>query len=1841
MLRSALILALCLIVSCAVVGTGVFLGVSRSSWGRAKLRDTVAEELATYTRRQVQLGPVDGDLLTGVVAHDVALADGATFRSGTVFSADEVRVRYNLLAILRGQMGAAASIRDITLLRPYAKLVRFRDGHTNLADLIRPPTKPTKPEEQFRGKVFVRDGSLDLQDSKTLLRSGAPLMLRLREVQADADLAMNGRVTGRVWAADGDGRFGRVWADVAVAPAHGDYSAHGVVQGLDAAYAYSALARPSPEAQLLAGHVSGSFSVASITSRHGKRASYSARVSFTDARARLKALGAEPVSAAGTATITPAGVNVESADLRWNSEAARVSGSVLRFKAPMLNLRVSARGVRWQGLQKFIPPEQRHRLAALAGLETVDLQAEVVGPAQHANLLLRAGAPGRVTFSDRSVGTISTENASISLALWDTAKPALVASIRDVAVQPTDLTPLLTSVGVDWPKRVTTARVTSPKVTAVMAGGNWVLGGPVRVPELDADRLHITDAQANFALVGDSFFLDNLVGRAMSAPVTGRLVVETIPKEGRRAYVRLSAQGVDARDLGVLPLKLPKDITGLVDLSLSGSDHLGTFRGVVRVRLVGGRYKDIPFDSGAALLRIDGGDIAIVAAHVTSQDGTLWAHGNYDSSGQYNLSVTGAELDARRLGSLAQTPPLAGHLYAQGDITGRGSQWRATGDVFAFQPEYSGHGADLLAMRVHGGPKDFNIPALWLARGTGILRASGDVTNFAPDAPDKADVRGKIHLAAVPVKDMLSAGGVHANADGYAEAEGAVSGKLGRPLIVGVATTGFATYREFAIDSARAPFRLEEDALILDDVVVQSGDARIAGGMRVDNLREKPLYAASFAATGLLLENLAPLHKYGIDASGEVRIPVAEIRGTADDLTGRLRLVAPSFSYGGGTVHNTDATVTLAKDSVQLVRGELDLVAPPQGKGAAPAPGHISATGSYNWRTRITTAVASAAQVPVAQAVKLARPITWAFLSEDNAAESGGGLVEELHRQQAPTTGEMAEPRVVIPGVPANPGPRVTAPTTTKPTATETAQTPTDRRAKADRVLASVGGWIGGRLTGGLSVSGPPDDLQSVFQFDVTQRVREGEALPDLSVGDRQAGGVQAAWAKRRFTNVNVEMKRGDSSVTVAGPLLDLNGQMQLTAEASGLGLDSIVDWLPLEAQTPAVMQALSRLTGQISVFTAAARGDVHAPQVRASANITDATVAGAHFDSISAPVISVAEGGVRIDDLILKRGEREVALGVKLPFAWDGFAIPDDKPVEVSLNLHRTPVKLFGTLWHEYLASGRGADEKSPADPWAQQTEDSSGLLDANLKIVGTRKQPQLDGTLHLDSGALDLAAASLPIRDVQLDLVFAPCPNGTSAQIRSGHADLSFAKVDLSGNSCLKLLPDTWNENDYNVTAVLRNTPAAAPAGLPAEQKPIAIAEQVNLKTKSSSDGKHLQVVQFTPLSVPAADKRLDLTGTVSLDDFHTARLAYGQWDVKAAVEQGYLNLPKIFQGGLSVNLEAKTPSPGEPVLISGKASIGDASVGIPALGGEGQQPRGWSSALPNPRLDVTLGVGANVSLASSLAGMSVRIPLQPYAQAVRLIGTPQRPALAGRIESQRGWASLPVTAGSSLGASTPVGAPSPLLAFGVRINELTFVYSLGSAVPSGVGGTAPDPVPLRFNYHLWGQGERIVQGVVIEGRRIDQVRLLFTVSQDSAEAKRVGPAQAPPFNVTVTADPPLDQDQINRIIASQVVSDPLFALAEGLKLGIFQPIEERLRTALGLAEVSVNFQMNQPVDVQIGKYLVKHIYVSYRRTFSHGAETYNMSVSYQLPNRMLLSVTTDDLGTRQIQIGKNWSF
>jgi hypothetical protein len=1836
MIRSVLVVGLCVVVSLTVVATATFLAVSHSAWGRDKLRDVIAQQLANYTNRQVQMGRVEGDLLTGVTVHDLALSEGASLRNGAVATVDELQAHFNIVAVLQGRIATAASIRDVTLIRPRVKLQRYYNGRTNVDDLIKRKV-PTRPEDQFRGQVHVRDGSVDFSDARTVLRNGAPLFVRARELQGEGDFSVYGRIAARVSAVDADGRFGRVEGGIVAAPKPGYYSVFGAATGADGAYVYRAVAPPSSQVQALYGLASGSFSVSSVPTRKGKKTSYTVRAQVSDGAMRIAALGPDPVTVTGSIGVSPAGLQVESADIKWADQPVHVSGSVLNFASPVANLRVSGKGVELRKVQRFLSADQRKTASAFAGLSAADVDADIVGPTDHLNLLLHLSAAGRVAYANRSFGAASIVNPSIDVAVWDMKKPAAVVTASNVVAKPEDLGPLLAGAHARWPKRLTASDVRSPRVSVVIAGGKAVAGGLVTAATVQADDLHAENARAKVVWAGDAVFLEDLEGRAMSAQVRGRAVIDAVPGEGLRTVLRLSAEGVDARNLKVLPVHVPQGLSGLVDLTVFGTHHARMFHGLARVRVVGGHYKGLRFDTGSALLQIDGGDLTVTGGHVSSEEGTLWAHGTYDRGGNYKFTVTGAEVDVAKLAEAASTP-VSGRVYGHAIISGRGLDWHADGDVFAFGPGYEHLEGDLLVAKVSGGPTNFTVPRLLMSRGNALLAASGTLSDFDVSAPSKASIDAKLHVSAVPLREVLKSAGVPIDANGYAEITATARGPLERPTVDGVATTGYATYKDFAIDSIRAPFHLSDDALVVDDFAIQAGDGRLSGGGRVDHLREKPHYAASFAGSGLMLEKLAPLHERNIDAVGEVRMPFAEIQGTADDLTGRARVVAPSIAFGGGAIRNLDGTFVLDKDHAQLIRGEFDLTDPSQGSG------HMSASGSYDWRAGMVNATASATGLPVAQAVRTIRPIVWMTTTEGGVSSLRGRPTPTL-LAGGTTAGvgtSVASAMQVAPGLPApGAGPHTTPPGGQGPTsAAQTSSTGT--REGVDQLLGSLGAWAGGQLSGEVSLSGPTDSLESTFQLELAKRVHDGVVLPTITIGDKENGGVRYSWADRTFHNIKVEEKRGNALVTVSGPLLQAHGQVSLTAEASGLDLATVGDWLPYEAQTADVMSVLGRIRGQVETLTAVVQGDLRAPTVRASADITDGSIAGAHFDLASAPLVSIKEGGINIDSLVLKRGDRQIIAGAKLPFHWQPASVPGNEPVEVALAIKHTPLKFISSWVHEYTAALARTGEKSPVDWWANQTEESGGSVDADVKLVGTAKSPQLQGTVTVSKAAFDIGGTTLPVRDLNGELTFTPRATESIASLRGLKAKIGGATVDAGGDVTLRSIEKgAWDANNYDLTGTVRMTTAPATA----TQQPVAIAEKIGFRTEDGAVSTRRHVLTLTNLDVPKDSTRLDLSGTASFQELQLSRLAYGQWDVKASLEKAYAKMRDAFEGYVSAKLEAKNPAPGEPVLLSAQATISDGRVTLPA--GPLTTPTALyaaSSRFPNPSLDITLAIGDNVAFEGNLQGLPVRIPLEPYAQALRAVGTPQKPVVVGRVEAQRGWASLPVSV-ASLGGGAPTESAQPNIGFGVTIDELAFLYQLGPGPRSAAA--EQDRLPLKFTSQMWGRGERIIQGVVIGGRQIDQLRLLFSVTQEppSTGARRTTAAGAvPTFNVNVTSDPPLGRDEINRIIGTQLAADPLFGIAEGLKLSVFKPIEERLRNALGLSELSLNFQFTQAVDMRIGKYVIKHLYVSYRRTLSHGEpqqQEYLLTASYQLPSKMLLSIATDDRGDKQFHVGYGWQF
>jgi len=72
-----------------------------------------------------------------------------------------------------------------------------------------------------------------------------------------------------------------------------------------------------------------------------------------------------------------------------------------------------------------------------------------------------------------------------------------------------------------------------------------------------------------------------------------------------------------------------------------------------------------------------------------------------------------------------------------------------------------------------------------------------------------------------------------------------------------------------------------------------------------------------------------------------------------------------------------------------------------------------------------------------------------------------------------------------------------------------------------------------------------------------------------------------------------------------------------------------------------------------------------------------------------------------------------------------------------------------------------------------------SAGTLQVDLRLAGTLQQPQVDGTLKLDDGALQLAATGVPYQDIQVQLVCA----GNRVELTQLHAQAGGGTLDLTG--------------------------------------------------------------------------------------------------------------------------------------------------------------------------------------------------------------------------------------------------------------------------------------------------------------------------------------------------------------------------------------------------------------------------------------------------------------------------
>jgi len=188
----------------------------------------------------------------------------------------------------------------------------------------------------------------------------------------------------------------------------------------------------------------------------------------------------------------------------------------------------------------------------------------------------------------------------------------------------------------------------------------------------------------------------------------------------------------------------------------------------------------------------------------------------------------------------------------------------------------------------------------------------------------------------------------------------------------------------------------------------------------------------------------------------------------------------------------------------------------------------------------------------------------------------------------------------------------------------------------------------------------------------------------------------------------------------------------------------------------------------------------------------------------------------------------------------------------------------------------------------------------------------------------------------------------------------------------------------------------------------------------------------------------------------------------------------------------------------------------------------------------------------------------------------------------------------------------------------------------------------VALELTGNVRGSAQTVLRSASLYGQDIGAVTINIYLSGMLPDR----------WDLQVSSTPPLEESQIYALLGTtplggllaeggptdieQMVSEQfLAALAAGFKMAVFEPIEQQLRRALGLSELSVNFTFNQPVEIRVGKYVMDNLLVSYRTAFGGDEAEYDMTVAYEVGHDLRVSYTTDERSRNRVQLEKLWQF
>jgi len=603
--RNALLILLVLVV---VVGIGAVYLAGQSRWVRGQLRAVIAEQLSQRSGREVQVGTVEGNLLSGVVINDLAIAAGDHLADGVVLAAKRIRVDYNLFAIIRGR-APLACIPRVEIDRAYADVTRDEHGVINLTQIFR-PHKVVPPEKRFRGQVVITNSIIDLRDEAVPTRDDRPLELRLTDVSGEVLISEYGPLGVHLEAGTTNQRFAAAELEVRADTETNTFAVDGKLWRVDAPWWYEQFVR-SPGFNLTEGTVDGRFTVWwGIDPESSGGLDYFASAMVRNATAQVAALrGAVRFDA--QASVTPEGVNIQSMSGRWAGVSVRAAGGLFDWSDLTVDLSARVTNLAPESVLELLPSDSLPAAKLLGDAGRLDADLQVTGGLVDPSVELVAHSRGTTNLVIQDDFPVAVSGLQVQASIPSVANPAIAAQVSAERLRPAPWTTSDESAGDSAQHMVHISDLQNVELSLAYAGATPVLETAIQVKRATVDKLLVDNLQGRVQMAGNTVRLSGLHADIAGGKVIGQALASWDEDHHPQVYFDLAG-----RDLQLTGLEQVRgvdlgDLSGQANLLLAGEVKGGRPYVVSRVRAGDLRFRGVTVEEVTSLWELRGHDVRL------------------------------------------------------------------------------------------------------------------------------------------------------------------------------------------------------------------------------------------------------------------------------------------------------------------------------------------------------------------------------------------------------------------------------------------------------------------------------------------------------------------------------------------------------------------------------------------------------------------------------------------------------------------------------------------------------------------------------------------------------------------------------------------------------------------------------------------------------------------------------------------------------------------------------------------------------------------------------------------------------------------------------------------------------------------------------------------------------------------------------------------------------------------------------------------------------------------------------------------------------------------------------